>query len=120
MHFAQLFHSSASHPSLGRPRYLQEIEPCLWSAVRVVGCDCTCARAVCSDHLIQAVIVLDVALWLVDGFPNWMILSGLGAHICLSALLSTFPFISITAPPFIGGCREPQALHSPRSGNFHL
>ena len=77
-----------------------------------VGCDCSNVTAVLCILTFQAVILLHVALWVVDGFPIWMILSGLGAHICLSALLTTFPFISITAPPFIGGCCKPQALHS--------
>ena len=77
-----------------------------------VGCDCSNVTAVLCILTFQAVILLHVALWVVDGFPIWMILSGLGAHICLSALLTTFPFISITAPPFIGGCCKPQTLHS--------
>ncbi|RCI10156.1 hypothetical protein L249_8598 [Ophiocordyceps polyrhachis-furcata BCC 54312] len=55
-------------------------------------------------RLIYSVIGLQVALWLVDGFPFWSTVLGVAAHVVYLGNLRRFPFVKLSDPLFLVAC----------------
>lgn len=53
---------------------------------------------------LQAIIVLHIPLWLVDGLSWWRVLLGIAAHLYYTLLLRNFPVINLLSFEFIGSC----------------
>lgn len=51
-----------------------------------------------------AVVVIQLLLWIVDGYPMWHIWFSVACHGFYSLLLKEFPFIELTSPVFIASC----------------
>ena len=65
-----------------------------------------------SLYFVQLVVVMYVGLWLVDGFPVLLVITGVLTHLCYGSLLSTFPVISLLSPGFIAGTCTYSTVHS--------
>jgi len=55
-------------------------------------------------YIIFAQFGVHVLLWLVDGFPIWIVALGIVAHALYLLLLKRYPEVHLTSPPFIGSC----------------
>lgn len=69
-------------------------------------------------RLIYSVVVLQLALWLVDGFPFWSTLLGVAAHAVYLGNMRRFPFVRLSDPLFISACGTPRPGPRPR-GDRH-
>lgn len=57
------------------------------------------------NPLSQAIIVLHILLYLIDGLPLLLVLFSIAAHLVyLQNFTSTWPFISLTSARFLGSC----------------
>jgi hypothetical protein len=50
---------------------------------------------------IYTIIGVQVALWLIDGFPFWPTLTGIGTHIVYLGNMRRFPFVKLSDPLFL-------------------
>ncbi|GJN66208.1 transmembrane adaptor Erv26 [Purpureocillium lilacinum] len=55
-------------------------------------------------RLIYTVIGVQVALWLLDGFPFWSSLLGVVAHVVYLGNMRRFPFVRLSDPLFLLSC----------------
>ncbi len=55
-------------------------------------------------QLIYAVCVTQFLLWLVDGFPFYLTILGLGSHVVYASNLRHFPIVKLSDPLFISSC----------------
>ncbi|KAH6895952.1 transmembrane adaptor Erv26 [Thelonectria olida] len=55
-------------------------------------------------RLIYIVVVIQAALWIVDGFPFWCTLLGIVSHVVYLGNMRRFPFVRLTDPLFILSC----------------
>nr|APD25632.1 seven up [Nilaparvata lugens] len=55
-------------------------------------------------RLIYTIVGVQIALWLVDGFPFWSTALGIVAHIVYLGNLRRFPFVKLSDPLFLLAC----------------
>ncbi|KAI5463585.1 DUF396 domain protein [Mariannaea sp. PMI_226] len=55
-------------------------------------------------RMIYFIVGLQIALWIVDGFPFWATLLGVSSHIIYLGNMRRFPFVKLTDPLFILSC----------------
>lgn len=55
-------------------------------------------------RLIYFVIVIQVVLWLVDGFPFWATVLTIVSHVVYLGNMRRFPFVKLSDPLFIVSC----------------
>lgn len=55
-------------------------------------------------RLIYAVVAVQILLWLVDGFPWYLILLGVASHGVYSINLRHFPIVKLSDPFFLASC----------------
>jgi hypothetical protein len=55
-------------------------------------------------RLIQIIIGVQVALWLLDGFPFWATVLGIFSHVVYLGNMRKFPFVQLTDPLFLLSC----------------
>jgi energy-converting hydrogenase Eha subunit G len=55
-------------------------------------------------RLIYGICILNVCLWLFDGFPFWLCALSFASHIVYSGNLAKFPVVQLSDPGFIASC----------------
>ncbi|KYK56073.1 DUF396 domain protein [Drechmeria coniospora] len=55
-------------------------------------------------RLIYTIIVVQLLLWLFDGFPFWSTMLGIAAHVVYLGNMRRFPFVRLTDPLFLLSC----------------
>lgn len=55
-------------------------------------------------RLIYFIVVLQLLLCVVDKFPFWLTLLGIGSHVVYLGNMRRFPFVTLTDPLFITSC----------------
>lgn len=58
-------------------------------------------------RLIYTVVGLQLALWLIDGFPFWSTLLGIAAHLVYLGNMRRFPFVKLSDPLLLLACGMP-------------
>lgn len=56
------------------------------------------------SRLIYTVIGLQLALWIIDGFPFWATLLGVVAHVVYLGNMRRFPYVKLSDPLFLASC----------------
>lgn len=56
------------------------------------------------SQMIYTVIVIQVALWIVDGFPFWATMLGILSHVVYLGNMRRFPFVRLSDPLFLASC----------------
>lgn len=68
-------------------------------------------------QLIYIIIVVQVTLCLIDGFPMGATALGIFAHVVYLGNMRRFPFVKLSDPMFLLSCGRSSPSQSPRSTN---
>lgn len=55
-------------------------------------------------RLIYTVVIIQAALWIIDGFPFWATMLGIFSHVIYLGNMRRFPFVKLSDPLFILSC----------------
>lgn len=62
-------------------------------------------------RLIYTVVIIQAALWIIDGFPFWATMLGIFSHVIYLGNMRRFPFVKLSDPLFILSCSTLPSIH---------